>query len=113
MRRNVMAGLVVVAIATSLDALQTGTWPASYYGQEPALPGTVSTGGSDPGLWRYLQRAAVGWQVDERLLLEAGLFLADDLYFRSHVAGSGTEKDPYQPNSKKQDTVLLGVVGWF
>jgi hypothetical protein len=56
-------------------ALQTGTWPSSYYGQEPAMPGTQSTGGSDPGLWRYLQRAAVGWQVDERLLLEAGLFL--------------------------------------
>jgi hypothetical protein len=37
----------------------------------------------------------------------------DNLYFRSHVAGSGTAQDPYVPNSKRQDTTLLGLVGWF
>jgi hypothetical protein len=56
-------------------ALQSGQWPSTYYGQEPSLPGTQSTGASDQGLWRFIQRATVGWQVDERVLLEGGLFV--------------------------------------
>jgi hypothetical protein len=35
------------------------------------------------------------------------------IYFRGAVAGIGTPLDPFVPNSKSQDTLLIGAVGWF
>jgi hypothetical protein len=35
------------------------------------------------------------------------------IYFRGAVAGIGTPLDPFIPNSKSQDTLLIGAVGWF
>lgn len=55
-------------------ALQSGVAPATYYQQEPNLPGTDGAAANDPGLWRYLQRASIGWQATDILLVEAGLF---------------------------------------
>jgi hypothetical protein len=38
-------------------------------------PGSDAANATDGTLWRHLQRASVGWQPLESLLLEAGLFL--------------------------------------
>lgn len=55
-------------------AVQFGHGPATYYLQEPDQPGTDGAAASNALLWRYLQRASVGWQPSKLLLLEAGLF---------------------------------------
>jgi hypothetical protein len=55
-------------------AIQFGHGPATYYLQEPDLPGADGAGETNALLWRYLQRASVGWQPSKLLLLEAGLF---------------------------------------
>jgi hypothetical protein len=36
-----------------------------------------------------------------------------DLYFRGEVEGEGSEEQPFVPNASRQDSVLLGVVGWL
>jgi len=58
-------------------ALQIGHSPATYYAQEPNLGGGDGAGESDDKLWRYLQRASVGWQASKAILFEAGLFLTN------------------------------------
>lgn len=55
-------------------ALQVGHAPATYYAQEPDQPGTEGAGESNALLWRYLQRASVGWQPSKLVMLEVGLF---------------------------------------
>jgi hypothetical protein len=35
------------------------------------------------------------------------------IYFRGNVMGTGTPLDPFVTNSKSQDTLLVGAVGWF
>ena len=34
-------------------------------------------------------------------------------FFSNQVAGAGTAESPYVPNAKTQDTLTLGIVGWF
>lgn len=58
-------------------ALQVGHTPATVYQEEPDAPGSDGAGPSNAALWRFLQRASVGWQVTHTWLLEAGLFLTN------------------------------------
>lgn len=55
-------------------ALQVGHGPATIYRDEPDLRGSDTVGDSDAQLWRYLQRASLGWQATKAVLLEAGIF---------------------------------------
>jgi hypothetical protein len=55
-------------------ALQVGHAPAIIYQDEPDQPGSDTVAPSNAQLWRYLQRASLGWQASKLLLLEAGLF---------------------------------------
>lgn len=55
-------------------ALQVGNAPAAIYRDEPSLPGAEGASESDAQLWRYLQRASLGWQASKAVLLEAGVF---------------------------------------
>lgn len=55
-------------------ALQVGHAPATIYSEEPVSPGAAGANDSDGQLWRFLQRASLGWQASRLLLLEAGIF---------------------------------------
>lgn len=57
-------------------ALQAGHTPAMQYRDETKLPGSDSANEVDDKLWRHFQRASVGWQPNETLLLEGGIFLS-------------------------------------
>lgn len=57
-------------------ALQVGHAPANIYQDEPRAGGSDGAASSDDQLWRFLQRASLGWQATEWLLLEAGIFPA-------------------------------------
>ena len=36
-----------------------------------------------------------------------------DIYFRGAVQGDGSAGQPYLPNAHSQDTMTLGLSGWF
>ena len=57
-------------------ALQAGHTPAMQYRDETRLPGSDSANEVDDKLWRHFQRASVGWQPNETLLVEGGIFLS-------------------------------------
>lgn len=55
-------------------ALQVGHAPPVIYDREPSFERAEGANASNADLWRYIQRASLGWQATERLILEAGLF---------------------------------------
>jgi len=55
-------------------ALQIGHGPAAIYAAEPDLAGAEGANESNAQLWRYLQRASLGWQPTKTFLLELGIF---------------------------------------
>lgn len=55
-------------------ALQVGNAPPVIYDKEPTHQGSEGANASSPDLWRYIQRASLGWQATDRFLIEAGLF---------------------------------------
>ena len=57
-------------------ALQAGHTPAMQFRDETRLPGSDSANEVDDKLWRHFQRASAGWQPNETLLIEGGLFLS-------------------------------------
>jgi hypothetical protein len=57
-------------------ALQAGHTPAMQFRDETRLPGSDSANEVDDKLWRHFQRASVGWQPNETLLVEGGIFLS-------------------------------------
>lgn len=59
-------------IATRI-VLQFGATGASYYGAEPALPGTPTVNATSSELWRYLQTASLTATLPDEWIVEAGL----------------------------------------
>ena len=62
------------AVSTRI-ALQVGRAPATYYTLEPTSGAQAGAGATGPEVWRLIQQAIIGYQVD-KLQTEAGIFLS-------------------------------------